>query len=251
MEVYAGFAHFYAEGPYPHFGQRMAELLPVVLGRFDFQPQAILDLACGEGTFAMAMAGQGFQVTGVDLSMPMLELARGRARQEGVAVSFFHQDMRFLSLEGPFDLATCWFDSLNYLLEASDLQRTFAGVHRAVRERGLFVFDMNTVYGLAVQWQRRACYVQQDTPVLFEVHRPAYDYERNIATLRITGFSRQGQAWVRMDESHRQRGYTLDEVRACFQQVGWQELACWDSLQEMSEPGPESGRVWFVLRKDG
>jgi len=166
-------------------------------------------------------------------------------------VEFLLQDMRSLPFEERFDLVTCWFDSLNYLLELEDLERTFAGACRALKKSGLFIFDMNTIYGLAVNWQRLPCYVQQDTPWLFEIHRPSYDCEKNIATLRITGFMKEGDRWTRMDEEHKERGYTLEEIRQCLKEVGLQELACWGNLQEMSEPKPDSDRVWFVMQKVG
>jgi len=247
--IYNRFACFYAQGPYPEFSRRMAELLPAVLERFGAKPRTILDIACGEGTFAVAMAKKGFQVTGVDLSPQMLQFARERAERENVKVEFLLQDMRSLAFEEGFDLVTCWFDSLNYLLELEDLGKTFTGVYRALRKPGLFIFDMNTIYGLAVNWQRYPCYVQQDTPELFEIHRPSYDFTWNLATMRITGFRKEEDRWTRMDEVHRERGYTLEEIRHCLKEAGFQELACWGSLEEMSEPKPDSGRVWFVVQK--
>jgi ubiquinone/menaquinone biosynthesis C-methylase UbiE len=250
MSIYERFAYFYAKGPYPQYSERVAELFPTVLARFDAKPQTVLDIACGEGTFAVAMAKKGFQVTGVDLSPQMLQFARERAEKENVKVEFLPQDMRSLSFEESFDLVTCWFDSLNYLLELEDLKKTFAGVCRALRKAGLFIFDMNTIYGLAINWQQHPCYVQQDIPRLFEIHRPSYDFEKNIAIMRITGFVKQGDEWTRMDEEHRERGYTLKEIRQCLEDVGFQELACWGNLQEKSEPKPDSGRVWFVMQKE-
>jgi len=249
MSIYERFAHFYAKGPYLGYSERMVELLPTVLDRFDARPQMVLDIACGEGTFAVAMAKKGFRVTGVDQSPQMLQFARQRAERENVEVAFLLQDMRSLSFEERFDLVTCWFDSLNYLLELEDLQRTFAGVHRALKKAGLFIFDMNTIYGLAVDWQRYHCYVQQDTAELFEIHFPSYDLQKNIAIMRITGFVKEGDGWTRMDEVHKERGYTLEDIRQCLKEVGFQELACWGNLQEMSEPKPDSGRVWFVMQK--
>ncbi len=250
MSIYARFAYFYAKGPYPQYSEGMAELLPAALARFDAQPQTVLDLACGEGTFAVARAKKGLQVTGVDLSPQMLQFARERAKEQNVNVEFVLQDMRSLSFGESFDLATCWFDSLNYLLELEDLEKTFAGVYRALKKAGLFIFDMNTVHGLAVNWPRYPCYVQQDTAGLFEVHRPGYDFATNVATMKITGFVKEGNRWTRMDEEHQERGYTLKDIRQCLQKAGFQELACWGNLQEMSEPKPDSGRVWFVVQKN-
>ena len=250
METYREFARFYAAGPYPEYSQRMTEFLPAVLERFSAAPKTILDLACGEGTFAVELARRGYRVTGVDLSPEMLDLARKRAKEAGVEVRFIQQDMRELRLDERFDLVTCWYDSLNYLLRHEDLVRTFANVARVLIPGGLFIFDMNTIYCLAVHWQRHPAYVQQDTEELFEVHRPSYDYEGNIATLRITGFFREGDVWRRIDEVHRERGYALGEIRDALKQAGLEELACWGSLREMSPPKPDSGRVWFVARRE-
>ena len=249
MSIYNKFAYFYVQGPYLEFSRKMAKLLPTVLESFGARPRIILDIACGEGTFAVAMAKKGFQVTSVDLSPQMLRFARERAQREGVNVEFVLQDMRTLAFEERFDLAACWFDSLNYLLELEDLAKTFVGVYRALKKEGLFIFDMNTIYGLAVNWQRYPCYIQQDTPELFEIHRASYDFARKLATMRVTGFMREGNRWTRMDEVHRERGYTLEEIKQCLSEAGFQELACWEDLEEMSEPKPDSGRVWFVVKK--
>jgi ubiquinone/menaquinone biosynthesis C-methylase UbiE len=249
MSIYEKFAYFYARGPYSQYAGRMAELLSPVLKRFGAESRTILDLACGEGTFAVVMANKGFQVMGVDLSPHMLQFARERAEKEKVKVEFLLQDMRSLPFEERFDLVTCWYDSLNYLLELEDLEKTFAGVWRSLKKEGLFIFDMNTIYGLAVNWQRYPCNVQQDTPELFELHRSSYDFEKNIAVLRIVGFVKERSGWTRMEEEHKERGYSLEEIRRCLKKAGLKELACWGSLQEMSEPQPDSGRVWFVTQK--
>ena len=99
MSFYDRFAYFYTKGLYPQYSEKMAKLLPSVLAQFDAQPQTILDIACGEGTFAVAMANRGFQVTGVDRSPQMLGFAKERAERENVDVEFLHQDMRSLVLD--------------------------------------------------------------------------------------------------------------------------------------------------------
>ncbi|MEM1684425.1 MAG: class I SAM-dependent methyltransferase [Thermosphaera sp.] len=249
VTIYREFARFYASGPYPEYSRRMAELLPAVLERFGAKAKTLLDLACGEGTFSVLMAQQGFKVTGVDASPEMLRFARKKAEDAGVEVQFIEQDMRALSLPEEFDLVTCWDDSLNYLLEYEELAKTFSNVAQVLNRAGLFIFDMNTIYGLAVGWQRQHAHVEQDTDELFEVHRTGYDYERNTATLKITGFVREGELWRRIDEEHCERGYTLSEIRKALSAAGLEEIACFGNLREMSEPKPDSGRVWFVAQR--
>ena len=243
------FARFYAKGDWPRYSAQMARMLPAVLERFGLWPRKVLDLACGEGTFAVAMANRGLRLTGVDLSPEMLEIARERAATEGVRATFIRQDMRSLSLRGRFDLVTCWFDSLNYLLEIDDLSRTFARVSRVLDENGIFIFDVNTIRGLAVEWVREPSYVHLDSGDSFLVSVPQYDAATRIASLHITGFTRENERWVRIDEVHKERGYTLREIRQCLKRADLRELACWASLDRMERPKRNTARVWFVARK--
>lgn len=63
----------------------------------------VLDIGCGAGDLAIAVARRGYDVTAVDISPVAIEMARVRAAREGVAVRFEVQDARKLSLpSAPF-----------------------------------------------------------------------------------------------------------------------------------------------------
>jgi 2-polyprenyl-3-methyl-5-hydroxy-6-metoxy-1,4-benzoquinol methylase len=250
VALYERFASFYAAGPYPRYSKRMSELLPAVLARLNARPRTLLDVACGEGTFAVAQAAVGLEVTGVDISQQMLEIARRRADSQQVQAAFIQGDMRSLAPAHRYDLVTCWYDSLNYLLKPGDLTATFRGIATALEPRGHFIFDMNTIYGLAVLWRSQPFYLIQDRPEVFEVHVNSYDFDTRIATKRIVGFLNQAGSWERIEEVHAERGYTRDEIGACLAAAGLRATHCWGSFQDMTEPGPETGRVWFVAERE-
>jgi 2-polyprenyl-3-methyl-5-hydroxy-6-metoxy-1,4-benzoquinol methylase len=67
----------------------------------------ILDVGCGTGRHAIEFAKRGHQVTGVDLSAGMLEVARDNAQKAGVDVTWIHADARDFALDAPFDAAVC------------------------------------------------------------------------------------------------------------------------------------------------
>jgi protein-L-isoaspartate O-methyltransferase len=66
-------------------GKAIAELLPVT-------PSNVLDVATGTGFVAMIAAELGHCVTAIDLSEPMLEVARAEANRRGLKVTFLHDD---------------------------------------------------------------------------------------------------------------------------------------------------------------
>jgi SAM-dependent methyltransferase len=61
--------------------------------------QRVLDVGCGPGRHAVALAEAGLTVTGVDVSRKFLDLAAERARGAGVSAGFFEVDARQM----PFD----------------------------------------------------------------------------------------------------------------------------------------------------
>ena len=68
----------------------------------------VLELACGTGRVLLPLARQGHQVTGVDISPQMLDMARRKVAAEnlGDRITLVHQDMRELDLDTKFNLAT-------------------------------------------------------------------------------------------------------------------------------------------------
>jgi 2-polyprenyl-3-methyl-5-hydroxy-6-metoxy-1,4-benzoquinol methylase len=75
---------------------------------------SVLDLGCGPGWTSLFLARAGYDVTGIDISERMIEIAQQRAAREGVPARFLVADMEELSLEErEHDAALC-FDSLHH-----------------------------------------------------------------------------------------------------------------------------------------
>ena len=252
MKVYDGFARVYASGNYPNLSLAMVDMMPKVMKQYKIKPNGsrnLLDVACGEGTFCVEMAKSGWAVTGVDQSEEMLRLARHRAEKDKIQVNFENQDMRFIDHANEFDIATCWFDSLNYLLTNSDLQSAFNSIYRALKPNGWFIFDMNTIFGLAVEWQKNRCYVQQESADLLELHRTNFDFEKNLGCITITWFIKNGSMWEKFEEKHIERGFSLSEIESCLQYAGFIVVDKVSSLNPISPLTKTSGRAWFLAHK--
>ncbi len=75
----------------------------------NLRDRRVLDVGCGGGILAEALARLGGRVTGIDLSQDLVELAKEHARERGLEI-----DYRLISAEalaeqglGTFDIVTC------------------------------------------------------------------------------------------------------------------------------------------------
>ena len=90
-------------------------------------PRRILDLPCGQGRHSIELARRGYEVTGVDLSPFMLDVARKRAAEAGVQVRWLTGDMRQAIPGESFDVILNLFTSFGYFDDPADDQRVLTG----------------------------------------------------------------------------------------------------------------------------
>jgi SAM-dependent methyltransferase len=86
----------------------------------------------------------GYDYLGLDLFDEML----GIARKETGVNQFVQGDMRKLYFDREFDSVLVTGRSLAYVTENSDIMDTFTGIHKALKDGGLLVFDLFDATGI-------------------------------------------------------------------------------------------------------
>jgi SAM-dependent methyltransferase len=133
-------------------------ILPRLLALLDRHAPAarrLADLGIGTGDLVIALARRGFEVVGVDVSRPMLAVARDKIAAAGLTKPpvLLEQDIRAFALEAPLDAALCVYTVINQLTEAGDLDRLLNAVGRSLAPGGLFVFEVNLPAAYARFWR--------------------------------------------------------------------------------------------------
>lgn len=110
--------------------------------------ETAVDLGCGTGQYALALAARGLRVTGVDISARMLDRARARAAETGLSVRWIEADVRAVPLpSAAFDLATM----VTVLEFVPEPERAVAEALRLLRPGGRLVA---AVLGEGSGWAR-------------------------------------------------------------------------------------------------
>lgn len=120
----------------------------------DVSGQRILDMATGTGRAAMALARRGAIVTGVDASQQMLSVARARAAEAGLTITFAEGDAHALTFaDRTFDVVVC----LRMLMHVPDWRKALSELCRVTRHRIVIDYPaLGSAAAAQVVWRRAA-----------------------------------------------------------------------------------------------
>ncbi len=99
---------------------------------------SMLDIACGEGRFAVQLAEHGFDVTGIDISRESIDKAK---TFENECLKFYTHDMRFPFYINYFDYAFNFFTSFGYFAHDRDHALAAKSFAAALKHNGILVID--------------------------------------------------------------------------------------------------------------
>jgi ubiquinone/menaquinone biosynthesis C-methylase UbiE len=260
--IYHDYAPFYDGSGQLRFAVLMGQYLRELLERHPVSGRRALDVACGTGTLALLLADEGWDVVGLDSSAAMLDQADAKAeniatqgqvifvqgdmRALGVENTAEHESSQFSTLNSQFDLVTCVYDSLNYLLDERELAACFEGMARVLAPGGLLVADMNTRSFLEHDWG--TCEVIEQAG-LVQVSQSYFDPAAESSTMVLSCFAGDDQrGYTRFDETHIERAYAPEFVGRLLRSAGLEIEALYDCFT--FQPIAERTQRWaWVARK--
>ena len=214
----------------------------------DLRPELVLDLGCGTGSMTLELARRGYDMTGIDYSVEMLDIARARAEDEGLSdkMLWLCQDLREFELYGTVDLAVSCLDTVNHLTSVQDLSKFLALVHNYLVPNGLFIFDVNGKYKFENIYGNQSYVMECDDS--FCVWQNFYNCKNHLCDFYITLFSQNPDgSYERYDEEQRERMYTVRSLKKQLLGNGFEFLGAYSDF-EFSEGNDDSERIYVVAR---
>lgn len=209
----------------------------------------VLDLGCGTGSLTERLAACGYDMIGADNSEDMLQIAMEKRDRSGQDILYLLQDMRELELYGTVRAVVSICDCLNYILNDNELTEVFRLVNNYLDPKGVFIFDLNTVYKYEqLLGDSTIAEDREDSSFIWDNY---YDRETKINEYDLSLFIRREDGlYQKYTETHYQRAYDLSEVKKALSEAGMEFVAAYDAFTK--EPVKEnSERIYIIAREQG
>ena len=196
----------------------------------------ILDTACGTGMHAIALAQRGYDVTGADLSVGMIERARENAAAAvGCEARFVVAGFGDLAagVGDGFDALLCLGNSLPHVLTADALHETLTDFAAVLRPGGLLLIqnrNFDEVLTRGERWMDPQAHREGGREWLFIRF---YDFNPdgtltfNILTLRCD----QAGEWTQQIEATTLRPLLQAELLDAVAAAGFGDIGCYGDMQ--------------------
>ncbi len=245
MNSYSDFAYIYDSLMHKDVDyEKWADYIENIFDMYDVNPELVCDLACGTGNITIPLARRGYDMTGVDISEDMLNIAREKS--EGLDILFLNQSMTKLDLYGTMGAFLCMIDGINYITAPKSLLKLFTRIKTCfIDDGGLFIFDISTEHKLKNVIGSNT-FVHSDKNI-FYTWQNRFIEKRNLSDMFLTFFVKDGKKYSRFEERHLQKAYSEKELKYLLKKAGFQSVDTYDELT-FSPPRKDSERIVFVCR---
>lgn len=249
MDAYTDFAKVYDtfmdNVPY----EEWADYLQNVLKECGIEDGLVLDLGCGTGSMTECLASRGYDMTGVDNSAEMLEIAMEKKEQSGHDILYLLQDMREFELYGTVRAVVSICDSINYITEERELEQVFHLVNNYLDPKGIFIFDFNTEYKYKeVLGDQTIAEDREDCSFIWDNY---YYEDEKINEYELTLFIRDSEhpdLYRKYQEGHYQKAYHLEKIHSLVEKSGLEFIAAYDGFTKEA-PSENSERICVIARE--
>ena len=207
MEAYGEFARVYDIFMDNVDYEDWASYLTESLKEYGISDGLVLELGCGTGTMTELLADAGYDMIGVDNAEEMLAEAMEKREESGHDILYLLQDMEEFELYGTVRAVVSVCDSLNYITEEEDLLHVFSLVNNYLDPKGIFIFDMNTVYKYREMLGNTTIAENREEGSF--IWENEYDEETGMNVYGLTLFlPREDGLYEKTEEVHYQKAYS-------------------------------------------
>lgn len=245
MNSYSDFAYVYDSLMHRDIDyEKWADYIENIFILNDVNPDLVCDLACGTGNMTIPLAKRGYDMTGVDISEDMLNIARNKS--ENLNILYLNQSLENLDLYGTMGAFICMIDGLNYILPPKSLLKLFTKIKTCfLDDGGIFIFDISTEYKFKNVIGTNT-FIHSDKNIFYSWQNRFIEKKR-LCDMFLTFFIKSGKKYRRFEERQIQKAHKTDELLLLLKKSGFTKIDTYDALT-FSPAKKDSERIVFVCK---
>lgn len=204
---------------------KQQELLSTLLEKFP--SRSAVDMGCGTGVHAIALAQLGLDVTGVDISAGMLEKARAHAKETDATIRFIEGDFLALIPRAPFDLLLCVGNSLPHLTSRTALTAVFTHWRKLCADDGRVIIQLLN-YRRVLEKGDRIVNIRRDGS---ETNIRFYDFLDDALQFNILTLHDEGSGIAHTLQSTRLTPFTEKDITDAAHAADFSSVTAYGSLR--------------------
>lgn len=148
---------------YDAFNEENSKVINHTIERIlkQYRVKTVLDLTCGTGSQVFWLTNHGYEVVGSDINLPMLRIAKAKAKKIKLDIKFVKGDMRNIKI-GQFEAVITIFNAVGHLTKVN-FEKAIRNIRSNLKQGGLYIFDIynlshlmrnDQITKLTIDWQR-------------------------------------------------------------------------------------------------
>ena len=186
------------------------------------KPKKILEVGCGTGSYTKILLERGYEVTAVDISENMQEIAR-----EKCACKFIKGDIRDITLNEKFDACIAMFAVMGYITKNSGIIEALNNIRRHLKPNGVFIFDVwNGLAVMRILPEQRIKEMENDEIKIIRFAVPnlkAFDHICGV-NYKMLILNKGNNTFDEINEKHVVRFYFPQEITHYLEDAGFEVL---------------------------
>lgn len=217
------------------------------------KPKSILSLGCGTCSYEILLAKKGYDITGIDLSKDMLEIASEKIKKLKLKskISISNKNVQDFSFKKKSDAAIAMFNIVGYQTQNKQIKDMLRCVNKNLKKGGIFMFDC---------WYMPAVLKDKPTDRIKEIkvgnkriirltksvlHLAEKVVEINFRVLELSN----NKLISEVEETHRVRFWSFPELKSLLQKSGFL-LAHASNFMDLNSPiSDDNWNIFIVARK--
>lgn len=202
----------------------------------------VLNISCGWGRHAIALAHFGINVIGLDNSDDLLQLARETSKQAGINIHWINGSLDDLTLKDPVDAVVQFHDNLLTWADGpAEALFLLDMVHSIVKEDGLFLFGSTDWRASLPQQEQSLSETHQET----ETYHRYFDPESRTILGQTVVLGRDG---TRSEFWHHAWYPTVEQMEALIVQADFYVEGQFNDFSFLPYDPSLPGLVWLVRK---